>query len=323
MYKLCTKSQENGIDRGHKVQLAVFSWGEANQWISLVWSSQSFQLWLLLLLLLCASMIIEYHWFQSWQTLDLLKHAHRFENVQTLDELKNRCAAPESTESMAWRHDVFPFTAALLGRDQFFLSAEARCLELSWDWTDDSRLLPVQQVLRFSWPEIAPQAPSSKPQHRYFVKIRTWLWKRQQKVNAGYLGPKTPATHLAGASKQGDIHSKMFLPFSSYCEEQILKVVVISVTKTGRPQLERVHFSEVAAGGNLWSAVLQAWINGDTRHEFNAVDICWIVESESRVDRWHMTNSSTAMYLSILKVSSTQRGWRTDQWVSLSDVCIA
>lgn len=108
---------------------------------------------------------------------------------------------------------------------------------------DASRLLPVLRVLRFSWPEIAPQAPSSQAPSREIW----WRFLRNEKVDAGYLGPKTPTTHLAGASKQGIQRHGIQRPLPTYFPRQ--------------KQLQRVHFCEVATSGNLWSAVLQAWIN--------------------------------------------------------------
>lgn len=129
------------------------SWGEANQWISLVWSSQSFQPSLVPKLTDCK-----------------FTESYGFENVLTLDDLKNR-----------YPGIVYRVRSSLL--------------KVWRDVMDASRLLPVLRVLRFSWPEIAPQAPS-KP--RDLVQISSY-----KKLDAGYLGPKTPATHLAGASKQG------------------------------------------------------------------------------------------------------------------------
>lgn len=103
---------------------------------------------------------------------------------------------------------------------------------------DASRLLPVLRVLRFSWHEIAPQAPSSTLQAARFGED----FFVQRKVDTGYLGPKTPATHLAGASKQG-------------IQRHTRPLQHISFDKNSLNQLD---FCEVATSGNLWSAVLQA-----------------------------------------------------------------
>ena len=113
-----------------------------------------------------------------------------------------------------------------------------------------------------------------------------WDPKHQQLI---WLEPQNKATYTP----------KRFFPFHRIVNNKSSKSLCFPWQKQHVHSLNE-FISQVAAGGNLWSAVLQA-INGDTRHEFNAVDICWIVESESRVD-----SSGTAMYLSILKVSSTQ-----------------
>ena len=74
--------------------------------------------------------------------------------------------------------DLFPFTAALFGRDTL-LEASA-CTTSSSVFLARNCSTGTLQAARFG--------------EDFFV---------QRKVDTGYLGPKTPATHLAGASKQG------------------------------------------------------------------------------------------------------------------------
>lgn len=148
--------------------------------------------------------------------------------------------------------DLFPFTAALFGRENFLLLLEASACTTSSSVflaRNCSTGTKLQAASRFG--------------EDFFVlgvfkttKSGRRLFGTQNTSNSFGWSLKTRHTR----------HTRPLQNISSlFDNNESSKSLCFFSTKTACPGLERVHFSEVATSGNLWSAVLQAWINGDTR----------------------------------------------------------